>query len=73
MKIMQQKAFELGAKKILSRAEMKNVIGGASSEDIKCATCTYKTADGNSHTVTCNVNENGVGCVCPDGMGCATL
>jgi hypothetical protein len=70
MKRLQGKALGLGALNLLTRSELKKVVGG--EFPIECASCTYKTANGNSHTVTCNKNATNTGCVCPDGLGCAT-
>lgn len=69
MKKVKISAISTGMFKVLTRAELKGVVGG--DESLGCSSCTYKTADGNSHTVTCNKNENDV-CVCPDRLGCGT-
>lgn len=68
MKKLGIKALELSAKQVLSREQLKAIMGGDVIPPVGCASCTYKTADGNSHTVTCA--EDGPNCVCPDGLGC---
>jgi hypothetical protein len=74
MKKLKLKALELGAKEVLSRDQLKNVLGGSGSGGSggsggnNLPSCTASCSGGTS--VTCYGHPGGSGCSATDNLGC---
>jgi hypothetical protein len=71
MKKLKFRTFEFDSSQVLTRAQLKRVMGGfESTTAAKCGTCKAKTADGHDHTVDCYGTPGD--CPCPDGLQCGS-
>lgn len=72
MKKLKLKALELGVQEVLTRDQLKNVLGGDGSNDgthvcySTTTTCTYQESGTGTVSGSCSTNANGK-CVCSNG------